>query len=93
MFWLPPPVPATTLTRDPCPACRCTSYVFKGLDLTCVGCDRTREHATRITTELAQRDGNGSLLCQQCKDPYPYAEPDAHGKFVCHSCKVSHDQS
>jgi hypothetical protein len=34
-----------------------------------------------------QRDGNGSLLCSSCKEPYPYAEPPASGPFRCYSCR------
>src|SRR5690606_1663331 len=37
---------------------------------------------------LARRDGNGSLLCCSCGEPYPYAEPEADGHFVCCSCRT-----
>lgn len=35
----------------------------------------------------ARRDGNGSLLCGSCGQPYPYAEPASDGGFTCRSCK------
>lgn len=33
-----------------------------------------------------QRDNNGSLLCSECKEPYPYADPPSDLAFVCRSC-------
>lgn len=44
---------------------------------------------TGTTRPLAKRDGQGSLLCQSCGEPFPYAEPDTHGQFKCHGCKMS----
>lgn len=89
-YYVPPqPQPApTVLERDPCPACKGTSYVFKNLTLVCNTCGRTPAHAERYIKSVAQRDGNGSLLCQKCNDPYPYAEPNEDGGFVCTSCKT-----
>jgi len=78
----------TTIKRDPCPACKGTDYVFKAHNLYCVGCDRTKEHAERLVRTTAQRDVNGSLLCQKCGEPYPFAEPDDQGGFVCYSCRL-----
>lgn len=34
----------------------------------------------------APRDGNGSLLCSGCKEPFPYAEPDG-SSFTCYQCR------
>lgn len=36
----------------------------------------------------AERDNNGSLLCQKCIGPYPYAEPKEDGTFICYDCSV-----
>jgi hypothetical protein len=43
---------------------------------------------TRPTSITHVYDGNGSLLCSKCREPYPYAEPPTYREFVCRSCKV-----
>lgn len=37
----------------------------------------------------ARRDGNGSLMCDGCEQPFPYAEP-VDGKFTCYGCRSFH---
>lgn len=54
-----------------------------GLDLTQI------EIGFTATAPQAKRDGQGSLLCQSCCQPFPYAEPAADGSFKCYGCRVS----
>lgn len=51
--------------------------------LHCASCNMTEVQA-RATPK---RDKNGSLLCQTCRDPYPYAEPNEDGSFHCYGCR------
>jgi hypothetical protein len=51
----------------------------------------SREYLTTpapVPVKLAHRDANGSLICTNCGEPYPYAEPAHDGSFVCSPCKV-----
>lgn len=88
---VPPDPQVTPVKQAPCPACGCESYVCRKGDFHCTGCDRVRAEAEIFVKRFAQRDANGSLLCQKCNNPYPYAEPDKAGRFVCTSCKTSLD--
>jgi hypothetical protein len=80
----------TSVKQDPCPHCAHSEYVVKNEQWVCLCCGLTRAEATAHGPKKlpAQRDGNGSLCCQKCGDPNPYAEPDVHGNFVCTSCKT-----
>jgi len=77
----------TTVQKEPCPRCRTSEYHYVQQVLRCVKCGDTREYAAYVVKMYAQRDGNGSLLCQGCNNPFPYAEPDANGQFKCFSCR------
>lgn len=55
------------------------------------GCPTCSPPVRKSPQQDSERDGNGSLLCSQCREPYPYANPPAVGKFRCASCR-SYDQ-
>lgn len=84
----PTPPQPTTLTKDPCPKCRCTQYLYVDERLVCSSCRLPRNIAAATVKRFAQRDQNGSLLCQACNEPYPYADPNADGTFVCYGCRT-----
>lgn len=75
----------TTFQGTPCLYCRSTEKRYLQEKKICASClrgegDETSEAAAAV------RDGNGSLLCQTCKDPFPYADVDDSGKFHCYGC-------
>jgi hypothetical protein len=41
----------------------------------------------------AKRDACGFLLCGECNQPSPYAEPNADGSFTCRGCLLMREAS
>ena len=80
--------PPKTLTVKYVPSASPTTIRWKNADGTeheiegaVIGYGKPVLHVT------AERDGNGSLICSCCGQPYPYAEPQANGGFTCRSCR------
>lgn len=80
----------TLLDQEPCPHCGNDKAVFQSGTKVCYGCrlTTTQAEAQGKIRGPAKRDGNGSLLCQKCGDPFPYAVPDDYGNFICKGCKT-----
>jgi len=78
-----------TIPGDPCPWCSGKEYKIVSQEKFCAGCNLCHEDAVYRRENVARRDGNNSLLCQGCEQPFPYAEPDRNGRFRCFGCKLS----
>lgn len=81
------PAHVTTVRQEPCPLCRKTEFYFNEGVAVCTTCRVSRKVAEDVLAAGAIRDANGSLLCDSCKDPFPYATTDEYNRFVCRSCK------
>jgi hypothetical protein len=84
-MWMPPAAPpAAAVPARPALSPTMASWL-DAFAISVVGYDVLK--AAHPAAPAAKRDGNGSLLCGRCAQPYPYAEPASDGGFTCHSCK------